>query len=91
MSPQNPLWDLRPAPPTLWLSPRKFGEPHIWWSAYLARTYPLPSLSILGPPESPLPPLARLTMAPEGLALPVPGFAATSIAAALRDKQETRD
>ena len=30
-------------------------------------------------------------MAPKGLALPVPGFAATSVAAALRDNQETRD
>lgn len=33
----------------------------------------------------------RLTMAPKGLALPVPGFAATSVAAALRDNQETGD
>lgn len=30
-------------------------------------------------------------MAPKGLALPVPGFAATSVAAALRDNQETGD
>lgn len=44
----------------------------------------LPRPSALDPLESPLLALARLTMAPKSLALPVPGFAATSIAAALR-------
>lgn len=56
-----------------------------------ARACPLSSLSI---PVFQMPsPISnqRLTVAPKGLALPVPGFAATSVAAALRDNQETRD